>query len=86
MNTKLAKYNVMCIECQHVKAKHQHPTRLLQPIPIPECKWEVISMDFITILPIKNKKHDLMMVAIAKLTKGAHFIPLKYTYKAINIA
>ena len=33
-----------------------------------------------------KKKNDSIMVVIDKLSKSAHFIPVKYTYKAINIA
>ena len=40
-----------CLECQQVKEKHQHPTLLLHPLSIPEWKWEIISIDFITGLP-----------------------------------
>ena len=36
----IAEYLAKCIECQQVKAKHRHPAGLLQPLPIPECKWE----------------------------------------------
>jgi hypothetical protein len=44
-----------CLECQKVKAKHKNPTGLLQPLPIPEWKLEVVTMDFITKLPRTNK-------------------------------
>jgi hypothetical protein len=47
----IAKY----LECQKVKVEHRHPTGLLWPLPIYECKWEVVTMDFITKLPITNK-------------------------------
>jgi hypothetical protein len=40
-----------CITCQQNKDEHTHPTSLLQSLPIPEHKWESISMDFITRLP-----------------------------------
>ena len=42
-------------------------------------------MDFITKLPRKNKQHDSIMVVVDKLTKAAHFIPVKLTHKATNI-
>jgi hypothetical protein len=86
MKTKVAKYLTRCLECQQVKDEHQHLTGLLKPIPIPEWKWEVIGMDFITKLPITKKHNDYIMVVIYKLTKAPHFILIKSTYKAINIA
>jgi hypothetical protein len=74
------------MECQKVKAKHRHPAGLLQPLPIPEWKWEVVAMDFITGFPRISKQHDSIMVVVEKLTKATHFIPLKTTHKATNVA
>jgi hypothetical protein len=74
------------MECQKVKAKHGHPAGLLQPLLIPEKKWEVITMDFITGLPKTNKQHDSIMVVVDKLTKAAHFVPVKTMHTMTNIA
>ena len=86
MKSEVAEYIARCLECQQVKAEHQHPAGLLQPLPIPEWKWEIISLDFITDLPKNNRQNDSIMVVVDKLSKAAHFIPVKSTYKAINIA
>jgi transposase InsO family protein len=43
-------------------------------------------MDFITGLPRTNKQHDSIMVVVDKLTKVAHFVPVKTTHTAANIA
>jgi hypothetical protein len=74
------------LECQKVKAEHRHPTGLLQPLPISEWKWEVVTMDFITKLLKTNKQHDYIMVVVDNLTKASHFIPVKINHKAANIA
>jgi hypothetical protein len=74
------------MECQKVKVEHRHPAGLLQPLPIPEWKWEVVTMDFITGLPRTSKRHDSIMVVVDKLTKDAHFIPLKTTQRAADVA
>jgi hypothetical protein len=58
----------------------------LYPLPIPEWKWETISMDFITELPRSTKHNDTIMIVVEKLSKVAHFIPVKSTCKAIDIA
>jgi hypothetical protein len=78
--------DVFIIGSQKVKAEHRHPTKLLQPLPIPEWKWEVVTMDFITGLPRTSKQHDSIMVVVDKLTKSAHFIPLKTTHRATYVA
>jgi hypothetical protein len=43
-------------------------------------------LEFITGLPKNQKKNDLIMVVIDKCSKSTHYIPMKSTYKAINIA
>jgi hypothetical protein len=59
---------------------------LLQTLPIPEWKWEVVTMYFIMGLPRTGKLHDSIMVVVDKITKSAHFIPLKTTHKASDVA
>ena len=86
MKSEVAEYLAKCMECQLVKAEHQHPAGLSQPLPILEWKWEVISLDFTTGLPKNVKQNDSIMVVVDKLSKAAHFIPVKSTYKAVNIA
>jgi len=85
MKSEVAKFLARFIECQQVKAEHQQPAGLLQPLPILEWKWEVISVDFIIGLPKSKKQNDYVMVVVDKLSKAAHFIPVKSTYKAVNI-
>ena len=55
MKNEVVEFLARCIECQQVKAEHQHLAGLLQPLPIPNWKWEVISLDIVTSLP-KNQK------------------------------
>jgi hypothetical protein len=51
MKRDVAAHVALCDTCHRVKAEHQRPARLLQPLKIPEWKWEEISMDFIVGLP-----------------------------------
>jgi hypothetical protein len=71
-----------CITCQQNKSEQTHLTGLLQPLPIPEQKWESISMDFITGLPRVRGK-DCLFVVVDRLTKFAHFFAIPTDYKAI---
>ena len=41
----------VCDSCQRVKTDHLHPAGLLQPLPLPEGRWQTVSMDFIVELP-----------------------------------
>jgi hypothetical protein len=76
----------MCDVCQRVKAEHQRPTRLLYPLKIPEWKREEICMDFITGLPRTSKGYDSVWVIVDRLTKVAHFLLVKTTYKGSQLA
>lgn len=58
MKEDIAKYVNICLICQQVKAEQQKPTAFMQPLPIPECKWEHITMDFVFKLPHTLKGHD----------------------------
>jgi hypothetical protein len=86
MKKDVVDYIARCMECQRVKAEHRHPAGLLQPLPIPENKWEVITIDFITKLPKTKRQHDSIMVVVDKLTKDVHFVPVKKTHTTTNIA
>ncbi|MVG17081.1 transposase, partial [Aeromonas jandaei] len=48
---------------------------------MPEWKWEEISMDFITGLPTTQKGNDSIWVIVDRLSKVAHFIPVKTTHR-----
>jgi transposase InsO family protein len=59
---------------------------LLQPLQVPEWKWEKISMDFIVGLPRTQSGYDSIWVIVDRLTKVAHFIPVKTTYSGPQLA
>jgi hypothetical protein len=86
MKRDIAEYVSLCDTCQRVKAKHQRPAGLLQPLKIPEWKWEEIGMDFIVGLPRTQARYDLILVIVDRLTKVAHFIPVKMTYSGAKLA
>jgi hypothetical protein len=53
---------------------------LLQPLSIPNWKWEDINMDFIVGLPLTGRKFDSIWVIVDRFTKSAHFIPVHTCY------
>jgi hypothetical protein len=80
MKRDIAEYVALCDTCQRVRAEHQRPARLLQPLKVPEWKWEEKGMDFIIGLPRTQKGYDSIWVIVDRLTKVAHFIPIKMAY------
>ncbi|CAJ2628780.1 unnamed protein product [Trifolium pratense] len=86
MKTEIAEFVARCIVCQQVKIEHQKPAGLLQPLEIPQWKWEQITMDFVSGLPRTKKGHDSIWVIVDRLTKSAHFIAVKTTFKAPKYA
>ena len=82
----IAQFVAHCDTCQRIKAEHQKPARLLQPLPIPVWKWDEIGMDFVVGLPRKQKGHDSIWVIVDRLTKAAHFIPVRTNYGGEKLA
>jgi len=72
--------------CQRVKAKHQRPARLLEPLDILVWKSDDINMEFIVGLPRSQKGHDSIWVIVDHLTKVAHLIPVKIRYSVDKLA
>ena len=85
MKKDVAEYVQKCLTCQLVKAEHQRPAGLLQPLPIPCWKWDQITMDFVTGLP-KTRGFDSIWVIVDRLTKSAHFLPVKTQYNVETLA
>jgi hypothetical protein len=86
MQRDIAFFIARCDVCQKVKAEHQRPAGLLQPLKIPEWKWDEIGMDFITGLPRSNRGHDSIWVIVDRLTKVAHFLPVNTTDRVGKLA
>jgi hypothetical protein len=86
MKQDVSEYIALCDTCQRVKAEHWRPARLLQPLKNPEWKWEDIRMDFIVRFPRTQVGYDSVWVILDRLTKVAHFIPVKTTYSGAKLA
>ena len=80
MKRDISEFVTKCLVCQRVKAEHQVPSGLLQPTRIPEWKWDRITMDFVVGLPLTGRKHDSIWVVVDRLTKSAHFLPMRTDY------
>jgi hypothetical protein len=86
MKRDVTEYVALCDTCQQLKAEHQWPARLLQPLQVPEWKWEEIAMDFIVGLPRTQSGYDSIWVIMDQLTKVDHFRPVMTTYSGPQVA
>ncbi|GKC80840.1 putative reverse transcriptase domain-containing protein [Tanacetum coccineum] len=77
MKADIATYVSKCLTCVKVKAEHQKPPGLLQQPEILVWKWERITMDFVSELPRTPSGYDTIWVIVDRLTKTAHFLPMK---------
>ncbi|KAJ0852299.1 putative nucleotidyltransferase, Ribonuclease H [Helianthus annuus] len=86
MKKDISLYVSKCLTCLKVKAEHQRPSGLLEQREIPVWKWENITMDLITKLPRTKKGHDAIWVVVDRLTKSAHFLPIREDFSADKLA
>ncbi|KAA3465783.1 DNA/RNA polymerases superfamily protein [Gossypium australe] len=86
MKRDISDFVSKCLVCQQIKVEHQVPFGLLQPIMIPEWKWERITMDFVSGLPLSPSKKDAIWVIVDRLTKSAHFVSVRTDYSLNKLA
>ncbi|GJS78305.1 putative reverse transcriptase domain-containing protein [Tanacetum coccineum] len=79
MKADIATHVSKCLTCAKVKAEHQKSSRLLQQPEILVWKWERITMDFVSRLSRTPSGFDTIWVIVDRLTKSAHFLPMKKT-------
>jgi hypothetical protein len=86
MKREIAKYVSKCDTCRRVKANYLRPAGNLQPLSIPEWKWENICMNFIVGLPCTLHGYNSIWVIVDRLTNSVHFIPVATTYSVRQYA
>nr|GFC20589.1 putative ribonuclease H-like domain-containing protein [Tanacetum cinerariifolium] len=86
MKRDVATFVSKCLICQQVKIEHQRASGLLQQLDIHVWKWDEISMDFVTGLPQTQRRHDAIWVVVDRLTKSAHFLPIRKDYPVSRLA
>ncbi len=73
MKREIAEFVANCDVCRRVKAEHQRPARTLQPLAIPEWKWDKVSMDFITGFPKTKKGNNATLWSLTVFPKWLIF-------------
>lgn len=79
------KFCSLCRSCQSIKVDRRPPQGKLMPLPIPDCPWSTIGVDFIVKLPISNGWGSVMVV-VNHFSKTAHFIPANESWSAAKLA
>ena len=79
LKRSIAQFVARCLTCQQVKGERNKSSGELQPLEIPNWKWEDISMDFVSGLPRTRGRNDSISVIVDRLTKSAHFLPVRKT-------
>ncbi|KAA3456995.1 DNA/RNA polymerases superfamily protein [Gossypium australe] len=69
MKRDISEFVTRCLICQQVKVEHQVPLGLLQSVMVPEWKWDRITTDFVTGLPMTLRKKDAVWVIVDRLMK-----------------
>ncbi|GJX36990.1 retrovirus-related pol polyprotein from transposon TNT 1-94 [Tanacetum coccineum] len=77
MKSDIATYVSKCLTYLKVKAENQKPSGLLVQPEIPQWKWDNITMDFVTKLLRTQSRNDTIWEIIDRLTKSAHFLPMR---------
>jgi transposase InsO family protein len=84
MKIEIARYVAKCDTCQRVKAVHLKSAGPLNPLHVPSWKWDDINMDFFDGLPKTSKGYDSIWIIIDRLTKIAHFLPVKVKHSTVD--
>ena len=86
MTRSIRSYVLACGSCQRNKPSNQQPIGLLQPLPVPDKKFDHITMDFVTDLPPTARGYDSVFTIVDRLTKFTKFVPLRKEVSAKEVA
>jgi len=86
MKHAVKQYIQSCEFCQRNKSNRQAPAGLLQPLPVPEFRWDSVSMDFIVDLPETPNGFDAVFTVVDRLSKMTYFIATQKNITAQDAA
>jgi hypothetical protein len=71
MKRDVSAHVALCDTCHRVKTEHQRPAGLLQPLKVPEWKWEEIGIYFIVGLPRTRDGYDSILGHCGSFNQGS---------------
>lgn len=81
MSRYVGQYVSTCDMCLRTKPQRRPPTGELHPLPIPDERWDTLSVDFVVELP-ESAGYDAVMTVVDSVSKRVHFIPTTTTVTA----
>jgi hypothetical protein len=85
MKASIHSFVSACLTCQQAKPDRAKYPDLLQPLPIPQGAWQIISLDFVEGLP-KFANMDTILVVEDKFSKYNNFLALSHPFSAFSVA
>jgi hypothetical protein len=85
MKTTVKNFVCSCTICQEAKPDRSRLPGLLQPLPVPDSAWQIVSMDFVEGLP-SSSSYNCVLLVVDYFTKYGHFIPLRHPFTAKDVA
>ena len=85
LKKEVTQFVTHCDICQRAKVEHVRYPGLLEPLPVPDHAWQMVSLDFIEGLP-KSGRYNAILVVVDKFSKYAHFVPLSHPFTALQVA
>ena len=73
MTNDVSTYLRNCHACRRAKAPRDRKFGTLEPLPIPQQRWQDIAMDFVTDLP-ESQGMNAILTVTDRLSKERHFI------------
>jgi hypothetical protein len=86
MRSQVESFVKKCDSCQRVQYVRQKTQGELHPLQIAERRWDSVSMDLITDLPLTKRGHDAIVVFVDRLSKMMHAAPCTKTVTAERLA
>jgi len=85
MSRYIGQYVSICNLCLWTKPWRHSPVGELQPLSVPDARWDMLSVDFVVELR-ESSRHDAVMTVVDSVSKRVHFVPMHTTVTAEGAA